>query len=110
MEELERRYIALLEKLKELNVKLVNTQDETELMKNLDEYTKISEEYHEIAKQLDVSECVESLKEQGAVVIQHKSILFHKNGAKVPVAKNYLEDGILKKNKHYTVIFVPEQN
>ncbi len=108
-EKLEKRYLDLLEKQKALNERLLNTSDEAELLKNLDEYTKISEECDEVSKQLDVSECVESLKERGAVVIQHKSILFHKNGAKLPVAKNYIEDGILKKDKNYTVIFLPEK-
>jgi len=38
----------------------------------------------------------------------HKSILLHKNGAKLPLSKTYLEDGILTKNKQYTVILLPE--
>jgi len=109
MEVLEQNYLKLLEKQRILNEQLLNTENEDEMLQNLEEYGKVSEECDKISQQIDVLEHIEALKKSGAIVMQHKNILLHKNGAKLPVSKTYIEDGILRKDKSYTLILLPEE-
>jgi hypothetical protein len=108
METLEKKYLELLEKQRVLNEQLVNSQNDEEMLTIIDEYGQVSEECDEVSRLLDTLESIEELKKSGAIVFQHKNILLHKNGAKLPIARNYIEDGIIDKNRHYTVILVPE--
>ncbi|OLS13772.1 MAG: hypothetical protein RBG13Loki_2611 [Promethearchaeota archaeon CR_4] len=108
MESLEKNYIELLEKQRVLNEKLVNTENEKEMLAIIETYNKVSEECDEVSRQIDLLEQIEELKKAGAIIMQHKDLLLHKNGAKFPIAKNYIVDGLIKKDQKYTIILLPE--
>jgi len=108
MESLEKYYLELLKKQRTLNEKLVSTENEGEMLAIIEEYSKVSEECDEVSHQIGLLEHIEELKKAGAIIMQHKDLLLHKNGAKFPIAKNYIIDGLIKKDQKYTIIFLPE--
>lgn len=44
----------------------------------------------------------------GGIGLRHQTLRVHKNGAKFPISKNYIDDEILSPNVTYTVILIPE--
>lgn len=44
----------------------------------------------------------------GGIGLRRQSLRVHKNGAKFPISKNYIDDEILNPQNSYTVILIPE--
>jgi hypothetical protein len=47
-------------------------------------------------------------KSRGGIVIPHMMLQVHKNGAKFPISKVYVDDEQLDPNQEYTLIIIPE--
>ena len=46
----------------------------------------------------------------GGIGLRRQSLRVHKNGAKFPISKNYIDDEVLDPKNKYTVIIIPEIN
>jgi hypothetical protein len=46
--------------------------------------------------------------EYGGIGLRRQVLRVHKNGAKIPISKNYIDDEVLSPSNTYTVILIPE--
>ena len=46
--------------------------------------------------------------EHGGIGLRRQVLRVHKNGAKIPISKNYIDDEVLSPKNTYTVILIPE--
>jgi hypothetical protein len=51
---------------------------------------------------------ITSVIEYGGLGLRRQALRVHKNGAKIPISKNYIDDEVLSPKNTYTVILIPE--
>ncbi len=56
----------------------------------------------------DRKEIISEVQKYGGIGLRHQSLRVHKNGAKFPISKNYIDDELLDPEIVYTLILIPE--
>ena len=51
---------------------------------------------------------ISDARKEGGIVMLHQKLQVHKNGAKFPVNKVYVDDELLSEDQPYTMILLPE--
>ncbi|MFX1382099.1 MAG: hypothetical protein ACFFBP_06600 [Promethearchaeota archaeon] len=59
-------------------------------------------------EEIERKKMISYIHEFGGIGLRHQTIRVHKNGAKLPISKVYLDDEILNPESSYTVILIPE--
>ena len=56
----------------------------------------------------DRKNIISEVQKFGGIGLRHQSLRVHKNGAKFPISKNYIDDELLDPEILYTLILIPE--
>jgi len=56
----------------------------------------------------DRKEIISEVQEFGGIGLRHQSLRVHKNGAKFPISKTYIDDKLLDPEMIYSLILIPE--
>jgi hypothetical protein len=56
----------------------------------------------------DRKDIISKIQKFGAIGLRHQSLRVHKNGAKFPISKTYIDDELLDPKIGYTLILIPE--
>ena len=59
-------------------------------------------------KEMGRKKLITSVIEYGGLGLRRQVLRVHKNGAKIPISKNYIDDEVLSPKNTYTVILIPE--
>jgi hypothetical protein len=58
--------------------------------------------------ELERKKLITGVIEYGGLGLRRQVLRVHKNGAKIPISKNYIDDEVLNPKNTYTVILIPE--
>lgn len=58
--------------------------------------------------EIERKKMINSVLECGGIGLRRQVLRVHKNGAKFPISKNYIDDEVLNPNNTYTIILIPE--
>ena len=58
--------------------------------------------------EIERKKMITSVLEYGGIGLRRQVLRVHKNGAKFPISKNYIDDEVLNPNNTYTIILIPE--
>jgi len=59
-------------------------------------------------KEIERKKIITDILKYGGIGLRRQSLRVHKNGAKFPISKNYIDDEVLNPHNTYTVILIPE--
>jgi len=59
-------------------------------------------------KEIERKKLITDVVKYGGIGLRRQTLRVHKNGAKFPISKNYIDDEILDAKKTYTIILIPE--
>ncbi len=62
----------------------------------------------EMMKEKERKKIVLDVHKYGGISLRHQSLRIHKNGAKFPISKVYIEDGLVDPEIKYTLVLIPE--
>ncbi|MFX1452967.1 MAG: hypothetical protein ACFFCM_19175 [Promethearchaeota archaeon] len=58
--------------------------------------------------EIERKKMINSVLGYGGIGLRRQVLRIHKNGAKFPISKNYIDDEVLNPNNTYTIILIPE--
>jgi len=58
--------------------------------------------------EIERKKLITNVIEYGGIGLRRQALRVHKNGAKIPISKNYIDDEVLSPKNTYTVILIPE--
>lgn len=61
-------------------------------------------------QEVERKKIIKGVIEYGGIGLRRQSLRIHKNGAKFPISKNYIDDEVLNPDVNYTIILIPEIN
>ncbi|TFG10527.1 MAG: hypothetical protein EU535_08205 [Promethearchaeota archaeon] len=58
--------------------------------------------------EIERKKMIREVIEYGGIGLRRQTLRIHKNGAKFPISKNYIDDEVLNPDTTYTIILIPE--
>jgi predicted HAD superfamily phosphohydrolase len=111
---LEEEYSRILQLLRAIDRKILQTEDREDILSLIEQREPLNHQLDEVYKQLTEQDkqeretIIKTVQKIGGVTMQGKDIKIHKNGVKISVSKAYIDDKILDPQIKYTVILLPE--